>query len=169
MARSSSSTRAALAHFADLQQALSDHASERLTFFAFDLMYLDGYDLTKAKLVDRKALLAIAAAPSGRRRARRIQFSDGLGRRCARRSTTTRPRWASKASSASASTRPICRRAARPGSRPRRKQVGDFPIVGYTLSPAAARHRRASRSAQWVDGELEYRGKCGTGFSRRPS
>jgi ATP-dependent DNA ligase len=42
-----------ISHFADLQQALSDHASERLTFFAFDVMYLDGYDLTKVALSDR--------------------------------------------------------------------------------------------------------------------
>ncbi len=64
-------------HFSDLQQALSDHASERLTFFAFDLMYLDGYDLTKARLDARKALLQSVLAPviSG---ASAIQYSDGL-------------------------------------------------------------------------------------------
>jgi DNA ligase D len=43
-------------------------------------------------------------------------------------------------------------------------QVGDFPIVGYTLSPAAG-GIGAIALGQWVDGELEYRGKCGTGFS----
>src|SRR5690606_14168801 len=45
-----------ITHFADLQQALSDHASDRLTFFAFDLVYLDGYDLTKVRLIERKEL-----------------------------------------------------------------------------------------------------------------
>ena len=42
-------------HFSDLQQALSDHASDRLTFFAFDLMYLDGFDLTKVRLDQRRS------------------------------------------------------------------------------------------------------------------
>ena len=43
-------------------------------------------------------------------------------------------------------------------------KVGDFPIVGYTLSPAAG-GIGALALGEWVDGELEYRGKCGTGFS----
>ena len=41
---------------------------------------------------------------------------------------------------------------------------GDFPIVGYTLS-AAAGGIGAIALGQWIDGELEYAGKCGTGFS----
>ena len=49
--------------------------SDRLTFFAFDLMYLDGYDLTKAQLIDRKAQLQALLAPviSG---SSAIQYSD---------------------------------------------------------------------------------------------
>ena len=42
-------------------------------------------------------------------------------------------------------------------------QKADFPIVGYTLSTAAA-GIGAIALGEWVDGELEYRGKCGTGF-----
>ena len=42
--------------------------------------------------------------------------------------------------------------------------AGDFPIVGYTLSTAAA-GIGAIALGQWVNGELEYAGKCGTGFS----
>src|SRR5690606_16671466 len=41
---------------------------------------------------------------------------------------------------------------------------GEFPIVGYTLSPAAA-GIGAIALGRRVDGELEYAGKCGTGFS----
>jgi DNA ligase D len=40
-----------------LEQALSDGDSHAMTYFAFDLCYLDGYDLSAAKLVDRKAAL----------------------------------------------------------------------------------------------------------------
>jgi DNA ligase D-like protein (predicted ligase)/DNA ligase D-like protein (predicted 3'-phosphoesterase) len=66
-----------ITHFSDLQQALHDNASDRLTFFAFDLMYLDGYDLTKAKLIDRKAQLQalLASVVTG---SSAIQFSDGI-------------------------------------------------------------------------------------------
>ena len=40
--------------FAALQDALATRAPERLTYFAFDLLYLDGFDLTKSPLIQRK-------------------------------------------------------------------------------------------------------------------
>jgi bifunctional non-homologous end joining protein LigD len=44
--------------FADLQDAISRGRTETLTFFAFDLLYRDGWDLTGATLDTRKAALA---------------------------------------------------------------------------------------------------------------
>src|SRR5665213_1931157 len=41
-----------------IEQALSDRDTHAFTYFAFDLCYLDGYDLSAAALVDRKAALA---------------------------------------------------------------------------------------------------------------
>jgi len=58
-----------------LERALSDGRSSELTFFAFDLLHLDGYDLTAANLIDRKAALAALLAPVLDRRSQ-IQFSD---------------------------------------------------------------------------------------------
>jgi DNA ligase D len=46
-----------------LEAALSEGRTGALTFFAFDLLYLDGYDLTAAKLMDRKAALAGLITP----------------------------------------------------------------------------------------------------------
>ena len=43
--------------FAALQDALSEGRTQALIFFAFDLMYLDGYDLTRAPLLERKRAL----------------------------------------------------------------------------------------------------------------
>jgi bifunctional non-homologous end joining protein LigD len=40
-----------------LEKALSDGDSHSMTYFAFDLVYLDGYDLSPCRLVDRKAAL----------------------------------------------------------------------------------------------------------------
>jgi bifunctional non-homologous end joining protein LigD len=51
--------------FSLLQQDLSDGVSERFTFFAFDLLYLDGADMTGAKLTDRKEALQALVAGSG--------------------------------------------------------------------------------------------------------
>jgi bifunctional non-homologous end joining protein LigD len=51
--------------FAGLQDALSSGKTDTLTFFAFDLLYRDGWNLTGAALEDRKAALAEVIPPSG--------------------------------------------------------------------------------------------------------
>jgi bifunctional non-homologous end joining protein LigD len=43
--------------FADLQAAFQDHAPHPMTYFAFDLLHLDGHNLRNLPLLDRKALL----------------------------------------------------------------------------------------------------------------
>ena len=149
-------------HFSDLQQALSDHATDRLTFFAFDLMYLDGYDLTKARLDQRRDLLEATLAPVVTASSA-IHFSGALagdGTALYERATEMGLEGI------------VSKRADAPYSETRSKSwvkvksplTGDFPIVGYTRSTAAAGIGAIALGA-WVDGELEYRGKCGTGFS----
>ncbi len=44
--------------FPDLQAALSAGQDAKLHFYAFDLLYIDGWDLQKCRLLDRKAALA---------------------------------------------------------------------------------------------------------------
>jgi bifunctional non-homologous end joining protein LigD len=59
--------------FAGLQQALSEHKTADLVYFAFDLLYLDGYGLSASPLEARKAALAdfLGVDPRGR-----IRYSD---------------------------------------------------------------------------------------------
>ena len=47
-----------LSDFSALQSELAGERSDRLTFYAFDLLYADGYDLRRAALIDRKTALA---------------------------------------------------------------------------------------------------------------
>ncbi len=58
-----------------LEQALSEGTDHAFTFFAFDLVYLDGFDLSAAKLIDRKAALEGLIGPLIDERSA-IQFSD---------------------------------------------------------------------------------------------
>ncbi len=52
--------------FSALQADLSEGRSDRMAFYAFDLLYLDGYDLRRAALVNRKqALRGILTGPGG--------------------------------------------------------------------------------------------------------
>ena len=58
---------AGLSSFASLQADLKSGRTDRMVFYAFDLLYLDGYDLTKLPSIERKTLLAalLEDAPAG--------------------------------------------------------------------------------------------------------
>ncbi|HTX48818.1 MAG TPA: DNA ligase D [Caulobacteraceae bacterium] len=58
-----------------LEQALSEGDSHVMTYFAFDLCHLDGYDLSGAKLIDRRKALEGLLAPLIDDKSA-IQFSD---------------------------------------------------------------------------------------------
>ncbi|MBN9346063.1 MAG: DNA ligase D [Devosia sp.] len=151
-----------ITHFSDLQQALHDGASDRLTFFAFDLMYLDGYDLTKGRLADRKALLQALLAPVVTASSA-LQYSDGIdgdGTVLYDHATEIGLEGiVSKRKDA-----PYIEARSKTWVKVKAPLSGDFPIVGYTLSTAVA-GIGAIALGQWVNGDLEYAGKCGTGFS----
>ena len=50
--------KAGVSSFPSLQAALSAGKDETLTFYLFDLLYLDGWDLRPCRLIDRKRVLA---------------------------------------------------------------------------------------------------------------
>ena len=150
--------------FSDLQRALSEKASERLTFFAFDLVYLDGWDLRGARLDARKRQLQALVGPvTGPNSA--IHYSDhvegdglslyeqaaelGLEGVVSKRADATYVETRSKT-----------------WIKAKAPRAGDFAIVGYTAS-AAAGGLGALALGERVDGELVYRGKVGTGFDTR--
>ncbi|MGE3304357.1 MAG: DNA ligase D [Rhizobiaceae bacterium] len=147
--------------FASLQDALSSGEPHRLSFFAFDLIHLDGYDLRAAPLVERKELLqkllaGIVSANSP------IQLSDhveGDGSDLYERASEMGLEGiVSKRMNA-----PYKSGRTDSWSKTKALQSGDFVIAGYTLSDKAA-GIGALGLGEWVDGELEYRGKVGTGF-----
>ena len=47
-----------IANFHLLQQDLSQHRADRLVYFVFDLLYLDGFDLRQSPLLQRKRALS---------------------------------------------------------------------------------------------------------------
>ena len=152
---------AGMTHFSLLQEALSAGDSGRLTFFAFDLVYLDGYDLTKVPLIERKAMLAKMLAPVITANSA-IHYSDHvLGDGAAlyhQAGELGLEGIVSKKVSA-----PYLQMRSATWLKVKAPKVGDFPVVGYTLSPAAA-GIGALALGQWRDGELHYCGKVGTGF-----
>ena len=150
-----------ISRFALLQDALSEGARNKLVFYAFDLVYLDGWDLRQAPLVKRKALLAqlLSGHATGRSA---IQFSDhveGDGQQLYERASELGLEGivSKRASATYQSGR------SKTWTKTKALSTGDFVIAGYTTSQAA--EGLASLAlGEWEDGELHYRGKVGTGF-----
>src|SRR5690606_1821097 len=150
-----------ISRFADLQEALSSGAGSRLVFYAFDLLHLDGWDLRGVPLEKRKDLLArLLAAHIGGRSA--IQYSDhveGDGEALYQRASEIGLEGViSKRADA-----PYTAGRSATWLKSKAQKLGEFVIAGYSAS-AAAGGIGAIGVAEWVDGDLEYRGKVGTGF-----
>ncbi len=151
-----------VSHFPALQDALAAGRSEALTFFAFDLLHLDGYDLSDVPLVKRKqaldALLAPIVAPSSV-----LQISGhvrGRGREFLEQASAI-------------GLEGVISKKADSGYRPGRSKAWlktkclaseTFVIVGYTTS-AAAGGLAALLVAEALEDGLRYAGRVGTGWS----
>jgi bifunctional non-homologous end joining protein LigD len=149
-----------VSRFAMLQDALSRGGGHELVFYAFDLLHLDGWDVTAAPLSRRKALLAGLLAGQGGQSA--IQYSDhveGGG-----------PEFYERVSEAGLEG-VVSKRAgaayqsgrSKTWTKSKARIVGDFVIAGYTASEAAG-GLGALALAEWEGNDLVYRGKVGTGF-----
>ncbi|MCP9232907.1 DNA ligase D [Mesorhizobium sp. LMG 17147] len=149
-----------ISRFALLQDALAEGAGNKLHFYAFDLLYLDGWDLRQVPLRRRKTLLSQLLSGLGANSA--IQYSDhaegdgqalydqasemGLEGVVSKRATAVYQSGRTKT-----------------WTKTKALQTGDFVIAGYTVSDAAE-GLAALGLGEFEDGELHYRGKVGTGF-----
>ncbi|HEX5078843.1 MAG TPA: DNA ligase D [Geminicoccaceae bacterium] len=152
-----------ISRFSALQDALAESRTHELVFFAFDLPYLDGYDLAEVPLLARKqaleALLAQVVGPTSA-----LQLSghvEGHG-----------PDFLAQASRMGLEG-VVSKRANSP-YRPGRSKTWlkvkarpdeDFRIVGYSESKDDGVFRGLLLADETPEG-LRYVGRCGTGFSR---
>ena len=150
--------------FSALQEALADGATDRMVYLAFDILYLDGHDLTKAPLRERKAALSALLdwIVSGSSAVQYSEHTEGNG-----------PAFFAQAEQLGLegiiSKKPdAAYGAGRTKSWLKTKCVsaGEFVIVGYTESEAAG-GLASLLVAEPGDGGLVYVGKVGTGFSAR--
>ena len=147
-------------NFSALQQAISE-GGRGLTLFAFDLLEVDGEDLTRLPNIDRKQRLSSLL---GEGKPPFILYADhiiGAGEKLF------------DAMCEAGQEGIIAKKADAPyrGARTKawlkikctRRQ--EFVIVGWTPSESKARALRALLLAVHKDGKLRYVGKVGTGFS----
>lgn len=147
--------------FGGLQRILKTGATENLAFYAFDLPYLQGYDLTKVPLLERKKLLADIILKLDQPQ---IKYSDhihGQGADVLRHACEHRLEGivSKKADSPYQSTRAKSWRKIKCGKRQ------EFVIVGFT-EPGGSRAGFGALLLGYYEGKkLCYAGKVGTGFN----
>ncbi len=150
--------------FSGLQDAISNQKTDTLTFFAFDLLYRDGWDLTGAALDDRKAALAGIIPPQAHGMLRYSDHQIGRG-----------PAFLTQACSYALEGIVSKRRGDpyRPGRsrswlKVKCRNREEFVIVGYT-DPEGSREGFGALLAGYNDpqGKLRYAGRVGTGFNTR--
>jgi bifunctional non-homologous end joining protein LigD len=148
-----------ISHFSLLQEALSAGAGERLVFFAFDLLYLDGWDLRGVRLDERKALLAqlMAGDTTGA-----LHYSDHIaGDPTALLANAIDLGLEGIISKKAAA--PYQSKRSESWVKIKAPKAESFVIAGFIRSVATG-GLASLALAEWVDGELVYRGKVGTGF-----
>jgi bifunctional non-homologous end joining protein LigD len=150
--------------FGALQDRIASGDTSELVFFAFDLIYRDGYDLTDAALEDRKRLLA-EIVPS--QAAGMVRYSDhqmGHGPDFFRHAC----RYGLEGTVAKRRDRPY-----RPGRSSDWRKIkcvkrDEFLVIGFT-EPSGTRHGFGALILGYYDpeGRLHYAGRVGTGFNDR--
>ena len=151
----------ALSDFSTLQSAFRKKATSQLTYSVFDLLYVDGYDVSPCPLVERKRLLAaILQKPPAR-----VQYVDHVEGHGVEFFEQCRNMGLEGM---------VCKRADR-GHRPGRgddwikvkcNRREDFVICGY-IDPSSRRSGLGSLilGSYGPDGSLIYEGSVGSGIS----
>ena len=146
----------------NLQADLKTGRRERFKYYVFDLLYCDGYDLTKATLLDRKKLLQDIAA--GLSPSLPIRFSEHLeadGPTMLEHSC----RFGLEGIISKRRDLPYKPGRGEHWFKAKCQQSQEFVILGYVASTAASRAVGALALGYYSDGQLAYAGRVGTGWS----
>jgi bifunctional non-homologous end joining protein LigD len=146
--------------FSDLQADLAAERPDRLVLYAFDLLHLDGQDLRRARLDDRRALLKAILADAGPT----IRFSESFEEdgavilkhacRLGLEGVVSKRRDAPYASG-----------RGKTWIKAKCIASDEFIVAGYTPSTVARRSIGALVLARRTASGLGYAGRVGTGFS----
>ena len=152
--------------FADLQEALAEGQGSRLSYFVFDLLYLDGRDLTKLPLLDRKAALQ-ALLPDGESDGP-VRYSDHFrdeGPEFFRHAC----RLALEGTVTKRADAPYRSGRSRTWLKAKCTRRQEFVVGGWLSSTASGRDLRSLLIGYYDGSRFVYAGKIGTGFSASTS
>jgi len=149
--------------FAALVDALEQRQVQGMRFVAFDLLHLNGVDLTPAPLSGRKELLETVLKTSRSRHLRYSAHLAGDGEAVLREACAL----GLEGVVSKRADRPY--RSGRNGDWLKSKcvQTDEFVIGGYLASSVDARAVGALALGTFEEGKLVYRGRVGTGFTHK--
>lgn len=154
-----------VSNFGALQAALSAKRGNQLVYIAFDLLYLDGYDLRGATLLERKTLLAkllTAASKAGP-----VRYSEHL-RSPGGAVFTHACDLALEGIVSKRADRPYVEGRSSDWLKAKCTARQEFVICGYTPPKKSGRAGFASLILGYYEEEsLRYAGHVGTGFSQQ--
>jgi len=149
-------------NFSGLQDAISSGKTGALNFFAFDLLYRDGWDLTGATLEDRKAALADIIPPNAAGMLRYSDHQEGQGPAVLREASSL------GLEGIVSKRRDAPYRTGRGGAwlKVKCRNREEIVVIGFT-DPEGKREGFGALLAGYHDpsGTLRYAGRVGTGFS----
>ena len=147
--------------FQKLKNELGAERSENLQYYVFDLLVLDGENLTRLPLLDRKARLK--GLLDGRDLHNRVIYSEHFGE-----NAEFLPRVCSLEMEGIISKRVDSIYAGKRTEawlKVKCHKRQEFLVVGYTESEHAGRGFRSLLLGYYEDGALQFAGKVGTGFN----
>jgi bifunctional non-homologous end joining protein LigD len=146
----------------NLQADLKIGRRDRFRYYVFDLLYCEGYDLTKATLIDRKRLLQeIVAGPSPRSPIRFSEHLEADGPTMLEHSC----RMGLEGIISKRRDLPYKPGRGEHWFKAKCQQSQEFVILGYVASTAASRAIGALALGYYSNGQLAYAGRVGTGWS----
>jgi bifunctional non-homologous end joining protein LigD len=147
--------------FSALQSDLSENRSDRFIFYLFDVLYLDGFDLRDAPLIERKALLKNLLPATGPQR-----FSDHFEENGA---LALRHVCRMSLEGIVSKLRDAPYRSGRGKSWTKSKCSArqEFVIGGYVMSSTSRKAIGSLVLGAFDKGALDYVGRVGTGFTQK--
>jgi bifunctional non-homologous end joining protein LigD len=153
-----------ISNFSLLQTDLKDGRTDRFAYYVFDLLHLDGHDLTGEPLLERKAALERLLKRAGKNDV--IHYAghfDDAGPLILRHACEM------GLEGIVSKRRDAAYRSGRSDNFVKTKCHGrqEFVVAGYTPSAASARSIGALIVADHANGQLRYAGRVGTGYTQK--
>jgi bifunctional non-homologous end joining protein LigD len=153
-----------VSNFQQLQNSMKSGDADSLTYYLFDLPYLDGYDLTQTPLIERKELLTGVVFAANSKNDGIVRYSDhiqGQGENVLQHAC----RSAMEGIIAKRADSTYQQFRSRDWLKVKCLKQQEFVIGGYSKPEGSRVGFGALLLGYYDDGELTYAGRVGTGFT----